>query len=214
MIISRRNVCSGLTVGIVALPAALRAETLRPTPQETLGPFYPFSRPYDQDFDLTRITGRSGRASGEVIELSGRVLRTDGSPAARALIDVWQANAEGRYTNPIDKNLVPLDPNFQGSAKLRTTADGRFRIITIKPGPYPDPTGRMRTRHIHFDVSTADYRLAVQMYFPGEPLNDGDLLFSTMRSRNRDPAAAICRSVGKNAAGMTAYEWDIVMLMA
>ena len=146
-------------------------------------------------FDLTRIPRHPGRALGQVIELSGRVLNVDGSPVKGAALEIWQANAAGRYANPIDKNPAPLDPNFQGVALLHTTAQGRYRILTVKPGAYPDPSGGMRTPHIHFDVTSDDYRLVAQMYFPGEALNEKDILMSTMPARHRDPALTICKAV-------------------
>ena len=82
----------------------------------------------------------------------------------------------------------------------------------MKPGPYPEPSGTIRTPHIHFDVTHGDYRLVTQMYFPGEPLNAKDLLLSTLPSRHRDPTAAICRPAPAHEPGLTAFEWDIVLL--
>jgi protocatechuate 3,4-dioxygenase beta subunit len=108
--------------------------------------------------------------------------------------------------------LTPLDPNFLGVTSFGVSADGRYRLRTVKPGPYPEPSGTMRTPHIHFDVTNADYRLATQMYFPGEPLNATDLLLSTLKARHRDPAAAICRPLATREPGVLAFEWDIVLL--
>ena len=213
MRISRRTMVKYLA-GSVAVPAAAAAGTLAPTPQETLGPFFPVRTPAEHGFDLTHIGGRHGRPKGQMIEVSGRVLRTDGSPVPKATIEIWQANAAGRYINPVDKNPAPLDPNFTGVALLRAGADGAYRIRTIKPGPYPDPAGGMRTPHIHFDVTAGDYRLVTQMYFPGEPLNEKDLLISTMQGRARNPALATCRAVESSGPEVLAYQWDIVMLQA
>jgi protocatechuate 3,4-dioxygenase beta subunit len=85
--------------------------------------------------------------------------------------------------------------------------------MTIKPGAYPGPGG-MRTPHIHFNVASQDYRLVVQMYFPGESLNEKDLLLSTMAARYRDPAAVICRSIDSSEPSIKKFEWDIVLLQA
>ena len=211
---SRRSVVIGLSSGALAIGSTDAAELLRPTPQETFGPYFPVRTPPDHDFDLTRLPGRSGRALGQVIEVSGRVLRTDGSRVTGAAIEIWQANAAGRYANPIDKNPAPLDPNFAGVALLRTNDEGRYRILTVKPGAYPDPAGGMRTPHIHFDITSDDYRLVVQMYFPGEELNAKDILISTMPARHRDPALATCKSVPSLEPGMLKFEWDIVLLHA
>lgn len=214
MNISRRSVVIGLGGGALAIGSTDATELLRPTPQETFGPYFPVRTPTYHDFDLTRIPGRPSRALGRVIEVSGRVLRTDGSHVKDAAIEVWQANAAGRYTNPIDKNPAPLDPNFEGVALLRTNDEGRYRILTVKPGAYPDPAGGMRTPHIHFDVTSDDYRLVVQMYFPGEDLNEKDILIATMPARHRDPALTTCKSVKSLEPGILKFEWDIVLLHA
>jgi protocatechuate 3,4-dioxygenase beta subunit len=212
--ISRRKVVIGMGAGAIVIGSTGATELLRPTPQETFGPFFPVHTPRHHDFDLTRVPGRAGRALGQVIEISGRVLRTDGSPVMGAALEIWQANAAGRYANPIDKNPAPLDPNFEGVALLHTTEEGRYRILTIKPGAYPDPGGGMRTPHIHFDVTSEDYRLVTQMYFPDEALNEKDILMSTMRARYRDPALAICKPVESREAGVSTFQWDIVLLQA
>jgi protocatechuate 3,4-dioxygenase, beta subunit len=214
MTISRRNVIIGIGAGGVVVRSTAAADLLRPTPQETFGPFFPVHTPQYHDFDMTRIPGRPGRALGQVIDLSGRVLRTDGSIVRGARMEIWQANAAGRYANPIDKNPAPLDPNFEGVALLQTTDDGRYRILTVKPGAYPYSGGGMRTPHIHFDVTSDDYRLVAQMYFPGEALNEKDALMSTMPARSRDPALTICKSVESRERGILKFEWDIVLLQA
>ena len=216
MAIARRDLVTGvgaLAVATLAGPEASRAEAaLKPTGQETLGPYYPVRAPTSHDTDLTHYPGRHQRALGQAVELTGRVLDTRGRPLPRAAITVWQANAAGRYTNPVDRNPAPLDPNFLGVASFGVTADGRYRLRTVKPGAYPEPSGTLRTPHIHFDVANADYRLVTQMYFPGEPLNAKDLLLSTLEARHRDPAAAICRPAATSEPGVLAFEWDIVLL--
>jgi len=213
--ITRRSVVGSGAVALaaVALPRVARSQSiLKPTGQETFGPFYPVRAPQSHDTDLTHYPGRNQRARGQVIEIGGRVLDTNGRPLPQATMTVWQANAAGRYTNPVDKNPAPLDPNFLGVTSFGVSADGRYRLRTVKPGPYPEPSGTMRTPHIHFDVTNADYRLATQMYFPGEPLNATDLLLSTLKARHRDPAAAICRPLATREPGVLAFEWDIVLL--
>jgi protocatechuate 3,4-dioxygenase beta subunit len=214
MTISRRTVVVGLGAGAFAIGSADAAELLRPTPQETFGPFFPVRTAPRHDFDLTRIPGRPGRALGQVIEVSGRVLRMDGSPVKGAAMEVWQANAAGRYAHPLDKNPAPLDPSFEGVALLHTTEEGRYRILTVKPGAYPDPAAGMRTPHIHFDVTSDDYRVVAQMYFPNEALNAKDILFSTMPARHRDPALATCKSAESHEPGILNFEWDVVLLQA
>ncbi len=214
MSISRRNLLSGLGAGALVIATTATAETLRPTPQETFGPYFPVKTPPTHDFDLTHLPGRSGRALGQLIEVSGRVRRVDGSPVKGATLEIWQANAAGRYAHPMDKNPAPLDPNFQGVALLHANEEGRYRLRTVKPGAYPDPAGGLRTPHIHFDVASEDYRLVAQMYFPGEALNEKDILISTMPGRHRDPALTICKSLPASEPGVLAFEWDIVLLQA
>ena len=209
MILTRRSVMLGL--GVTALPAPLWSAPLRPTPQETLGPFYPVRHMDEQDLDLAHMSGRSERAKGQLIQVVGRVLRRDGSPVSHASMDVWQANSVGRYANVGDDNKLPLDPNFQGFARVKLGRDATFRITSIKPGSYPDPSGAPRTPHIHFDVSGSDARLVTQMYFPGEPLNEVDALRSTMALRHNDPTLLTARQVNASSAEMLTFAWDIVL---
>lgn len=214
MQISRRNVLAGAAA--LALPAeqvsSATPALLTPTGQETLGPFYPVRAIVSHDPDLTHFPGSRRRASGQIVEITGRVLDIAGRPLPDAKLTVWQANAVGRYTNPVDRNPSPLDPGFLGVASIGVGGDGAFRLRTIKPGAYPEPSGTMRTPHIHFDVINADYRLVTQMYFPGEALNATDLLLSTLSARHRDPASAICRAVATSEPGVLAFRWDIVLL--
>jgi protocatechuate 3,4-dioxygenase beta subunit len=145
--ISRRRLLAtslaagGLAVGSKALVAA---ESLRRTPADILGPFYPLMKPLDQDADLTVIRGKSGKAAGQVIHVFGRVLNAQGEPVPSARIEVWQANTHGRYTHPSDRNPAPLDPNFEGFTTLVTDAEGRYRFKTIKPGAIPRMAGSAR----------------------------------------------------------------------
>src|SRR6185436_14237411 len=107
------------------------------TPEQIMGPFYPVIRPLDRDSDLTRIVGKRGHAQGQVIHLTGRVLNSRGEPVRGARLEIWQANAKGRYDHPGDVNPAPLDPNFQGFGVQVTDAQGRYRFKTIKPAAYP-----------------------------------------------------------------------------
>ncbi len=113
MVFSRRDAVTGaLSVSLAAVTRrAQAAQKLTPTGQETLGPFYPVRAPSNHDLDLTHYPGRKGRALGQVIELTGRVMDMSGRPLPAAQFTVWQANAAGRYTNPVDHNPAPIDPN-------------------------------------------------------------------------------------------------------
>ena len=155
-------------------PAAFAAQKGLPrTPNQILGPFYPVTA-LPQTSDLTRVPGHPGRAEGQVINVMGRVVNVAGEPVRNARIEIWQANAHGRYTHPSDANPAPLDPNFEGFAALETDAEGRYRFKTIKPGAYPAGPDLIRPAHIHFQVSGRQDRLVTQMYFEGDPHNDKD----------------------------------------
>jgi protocatechuate 3,4-dioxygenase beta subunit len=147
--------------------------TLQRTPGQILGPFYPLGE-LTQNSDLTGISGRRGRAEGQVLNVMGRVLNLSGEPVRNAKVEVWQANTYGRYTHPSDPNPAPLDPNFEGAAVLTTDSEGRYRFKTIKPAAYPAGPNMMRPAHIHFQVSGRQDRLVTQMYFENDPYNATD----------------------------------------
>lgn len=153
--------------------AAFAQQILRRTPNQILGPFYPLGS-LDQNADLTRVPGRRGRAEGQVLNVMGRLINLKGEPVRNAKVEIWQANAHGRYTHPSDTNPAPLDPNFEGSAILATDSDGRYQFKTIKPAAYPTGPNTMRPAHIHFQVSGRQDRLVTQMYFEGDLYNDTD----------------------------------------
>ena len=218
MTISRREIMAGAIAAQTvaasgrALAESMTPKGLLPTGQETLGPFFPVRIPPTHDQDLTHYPGKTGRAKGQIVELTGRVMDVKGNPLPKAQMLIWQANAAGRYVNPVDTNTAPLDPNFLGVTSFGVDAKGRYRLRTVKPGAYPEPSGTMRTPHIHFDVANADYRLVAQMYFPGEALNEHDLLLSTLASRHRKPEDAICKPSKTSEPNVLAFEWNIVLL--
>jgi protocatechuate 3,4-dioxygenase beta subunit len=158
---------------VVSTKFALAQAALRRTPEQILGPFYPV-KPFDQNADLTRVPGRPSRAEGEILNVMGRVLNLKGEPVRNSKVEVWQANAHGRYTHPSDTNPAPLDPNFEGSTTLTTDLEGRYRFKTIKPGAYPIGPSTIRPAHIHFEVYGKQDRLVTQMYFEGDPYNSTD----------------------------------------
>jgi len=126
--------------------------------------------------------GHLAEPLGERIIISGRVLDEDGRPAPQTLVELWQANAAGRYQHKIDQHNAPLDPNFTGTGHTLTDAEGRFRFVTIKPGAYPwrNHANAWRPAHIHFSVFGPAFatRLVTQMYFPGDPLLQFDPIFN------------------------------------
>ena len=121
--------------------------------------------------------------------LSGRVLGSDGKPLRGQLVEIWQANAAGRYAHEVDDHDAPLDPNFSGAGRCLTDDEGRYRFVTIKPGAYPwkNHPNAWRPNHIHFSVfgRALTERLVTQMYFPGDPLFPYDPIFNSVR----DPKA-------------------------
>jgi len=160
---------------LVGAPLLL-AETLRGTPSQTAGPFYPVEKPLDHDADLTRVGGRPRAAEGTIVHLSGRIVDANGNPVEGARVEIWQANAHGRYSHPRDRSSAPLDPNFQGFGTEVTDPRGQYRFKTIKPGAYES-----RTPHIHVDIAVPNRTLTTQIYFPGEPLNEQDDLLRNTR---------------------------------
>ena len=203
--LSRRGFAAQLGSLLLATRAGA-AVKLPVTQPLTMGPYYPLSKPEDRDTDLTHVRGHSKRAIGPVIEVSGRILDRRGDPVPHARVEIWQANAAGRYFHPSDPNSAPLDPDFQGYAAFRAGADGTYRYVTIKPGPYPGPRG-IRTRHIHLDVDGRYDRLVTQMFFPGEPLNAADVVMRDLDT----PAVCIARDAGRSAANVERFVWDIVL---
>ena len=182
----------------------------RPTPKETEGPFYPVIAQKDKDFDLTKIEGKQGVAKGKIIIIRGQVLDTDGKPVENATVDLWQANAAGRYSHPHETNKAPLDPDFQGWAIVQSGKDGVFRFKTIYPGAYPATDAWTRPPHIHFKISKKGYiEVTTQMYFPGEELNDSDLLLN--RKSEEERKLMIASSVKDKPE---AYEYNIVLQKA
>ena len=207
MLIARRDLVVGgaAAVGVsAAAPPKLIA-----TASQDLGPFYPLIRPADSDADLTQVKGRRGTAAGQPIRVIGRIVDLHGNPIRGARIDLWQANAVGRYDHPGDRaNPAALDPFFQGFGRLVADRRGEFRFRSIKPAAYDTPIG-MRTPHIHFSIDARTERLVTQMYFPGEPLNDRDALLKAATHRDSLVAQAIGRSAGDPQA--LAYRWTIVL---
>ena len=215
--VSRRRVLKmSLAAGGLALSSAASAaspQNLKRTPGEILGPFHPVLKPLDLDADLTIISGKSDRALGQVLQLMGRVLNNKGEPVARARAQIWQANTHGRCAHPSDTNPAPLDPNFQGAAFHITDAKGRYRFKTIKPGAYPTSPSNdwVRPPHIHFEVLGATNRLVTQMYFPGDPLNEKDLLLQGLRSNKEGAIATILAPTKEFEKDSLVAVWDILL---
>ena len=139
---------------------------------ELSGPVYGHESVLENDADLTKQ--HAGEPVGERIIVSGTVMDEDGRPIPDTLIEIWQANAAGRYVHVVDQHPAPLDPNFSGAGRCVTDARGDYRFTTIKPGAYPwtNHHNAWRPNHIHFSLFGPSFltRLVTQMYFPGDPL--------------------------------------------
>ena len=170
------------------------------------GPVFGESSVGELDHDLTRQ--HDGDPLGERIVVSGRLLDGGGRPLAGALVEVWQANAAGRYRHENDRHPAPLDPNFSGAGRCLTRADGSYEFVTIKPGSYPwgNHENAWRPAHIHLSVFGRAFtqRLATQMYFPGDPLFPYDPIFNAVR----DPKARALL-VAKFDLETTRPEWAL-----
>jgi protocatechuate 3,4-dioxygenase beta subunit len=190
---------------LVALPEELHAIG---------GPVFGDGDVEASDSDLTRQ--HEGDPLGERVVVQGRVLGDGGRPIPNALVEIWQANAAGRYRHEVDQHPAPLDPNFSGGGRCLTDGEGRFRFLTIKPGAYPwgNHPNAWRPCHIHFSVFGRAFaeRVVTQMYFPGDPLFPYDPIFNAVR----DPSARQ-RLIARFDLEQTepdwalAFEWDIVL---
>jgi protocatechuate 3,4-dioxygenase, beta subunit len=184
------------------------------TQTELTGPVYGHESVRPEDGDLTRQ--HAGEPLGERITVSGRVLDEDGRPVPNTLIEVWQANAAGRYVHVRDQHPAPLDPNFSGAGRVATDAQGFYKFTTVKPGAYPwrNHANAWRPAHIHFSLFGPTFltRLVTQMYFPADPLFPWDPMFKSIP----DPAARerlICRfSIDETVEEWSlGYVFDIVL---
>jgi protocatechuate 3,4-dioxygenase beta subunit len=153
---------------------------------------------------------------GERIAVAGRLLDGNGEPIAGQLVELWQANAAGRYAHAVDDHDAPLDPNFTGEGRVLTGADGSYRFVTIKPGAYPwrNHTNAWRPAHLHFSVfgRSALDRLVTQMYFPGDPLLEHDPIYNALADDRA--RACLVSQLDLSAtvpAFALAYHFDIVV---
>jgi protocatechuate 3,4-dioxygenase beta subunit len=164
--------------------------------------------------DLTRAG--AGAPIGERIIVAGRVLDEDGRPAPGTLLELWQANAAGRYLHDGDRHDAPLDPNFTGKGHVLTDAEGRYRFLTVKPGAYPwrNTYNAWRPQHLHFSVfgPAVATRLVTQMYFPGDPLLPLDPIFnSTADETARGRLVSLYDPELSQAEYALGYRFDIVL---
>lgn len=213
---SRRQMAGKLgamATGVVLLTPAI-AHALLKTPSQVEGPFYPPLPLGETDVDLTWLEGHSAPAQGEVILVRGTVTDTNGVPLEGIRVDIWQANANGRYDHPDDPNTgAALDPNFQGIGIATTDAEGRYGFKTIKPATYPlEALGDSgwRAQHIHFKVWSADKAILVtQMYFEGDPLLEQDDEIKRVPAEQRH--VLVTSPVVDEASGLPLHQFDLVL---
>ena len=193
------------TQPLIALPTTL---------SEVTGPIFGFDRIMANDFDLTKQ--HAGEPIGERIVVTGRVLDANARPVPHTLVEVWQANAAGRYPHPRDQHNAPTDPNFTGAGRTLTDDQGRYRFVTIRPGEYPwrNHYNAWRPAHIHFSIFGPAFatRLITQMYFPGDPLLEYDPMYMSIpdpRARERLVSTFDWETtIPETALG---YKFDIVL---
>lgn len=162
------------------------------TLSEFTGPVYGTGDIRELDSDLTLNAARNGEVIGERITVEGYVKDDRGRPVPNTLVELWQANACGRYVHKLDQHDAPLDPNFNGAGRTLTDDKGKYRFVTIRPGAYPwrNHSNAWRPAHIHFSVFGRNFtsRLVTQMYFPGDPLLSLDPIYNSIpdpRGRER-----------------------------
>ena len=181
---------------------------------ELTGPLLGAGRVVPTDADLT--AQGAGEPLGERIIVHGRVLDSDGRPIRDSLIEAWQANAAGRYDHDADQHPAPLDPNFHGVGRVLTDSSGAYRIVTIKPGPYPwrNHQNAWRPAHIHFSLFGHAFpqRLVTQMYFPGDPLFAQDPIFNSIPDPRGRARLISSLDLGESIPEVAlAFRFDIVL---
>lgn len=188
---------------------------LRQTLSELSGPVFGHDSLGPLDADLTRNARTTGEPIGERIVVTGRVLDEDSRPVSNTLLELWQANAAGRYIDAVDRHDAPLDANFLGGGRCVTDGDGHYRFTTIKPGAYPwgNHANGWRPAHIHFSLfgPSIATRLVTQMYFPGDPLMPLDPIFQATPKGARDRLISAFSLDATESGFALGYAFDIVL---
>lgn len=184
------------------------------TLSEVTGPVFGYGEIGEADNDLTRQ--HEGEPLGERIIVTGRVMDDLGHPVPESLVEIWQANAGGRYAHAMDSHSAPLDPNFSGAGRMLTDANGCYSFTTIKPGAYPwqNHDNAWRPAHIHFSLFGTAYaqRLVTQMYFPGDPLFAHDPIFQSIRDEKARQRLIAQFALDATRPGWAlGYRFDVVL---
>jgi protocatechuate 3,4-dioxygenase beta subunit len=191
----------------IAVPATL---------SELTGPGPIFSELTAEDADLTTNAGTGSAAIGQRSIVTGRILDEDGAPLPGTLVEIWQADASGRYAHPWEKDFpAPRDPNFIGRGRCKANAEGVYRFTTIKPGPYPwgNHPNAWRPAHIHFSIlgPSLSARLVTQMYFPDDPLLSQDPIFHAVPERARSRLISAYDHTVTQPNWALGYRFDLVV---
>lgn len=187
---------------------------LRRSLTEITGPLLGEGRVSETDHDLT--AQHEGEPQGQRIIVHGRVLDGEGRPVRDSLVEVWQANAGGRYLHDEDNHPAPLDPNFSGGGRCMTDGEGHYRFVTIRPGAYPwkNHANAWRPAHIHFSLFGRSFtqRLITQMYFPDDPLFDHDPIFNSIPDPKARELLISSFDLSETVPDWAlAFRWDIVL---
>jgi len=189
---------------------------IKQTLSEITGPLFSDIKLAPGENDLTRDAETGKVAMGERIIVVGKVMDEDEKPIANTLIEIWQANAAGRYHHPVDQHNAPLDPNFTGAGRCVTNEKGEYRYLTIKPGAYPwlNHPNAWRPAHIHLSIFGPSFatRLVTQFFFPGDPLLPMDPIFNSIptKSGRQRLMASYAHDVTEPEYAL-GYHFDIVL---
>lgn len=187
----------------LAVPRILQANpanqcSMKKTPAQPEGPFYPVVDQVDTDADLIRVSGANQIARGEIVIIEGVLTDQFCHPVAGALVEIWQACDTGKYDHPSDPNPAALDPNFQYWGKAVTDKNGFYRFRTIIPGAYPAGGNWVRPPHVHYKISALGYKeLITQMYFSGNDLNAKDRILRSLPQSEQEKVIVQFRTIEK-----------------
>jgi protocatechuate 3,4-dioxygenase alpha subunit len=177
--------------------------SLQATTSQTVGPFFKIGFEW---LNCDNLVGEG--VSGERVTVQGRVIDGDGRPVPDAILEIWQANAHGKYDHPEDTQNKPLEPGFKGYGRVPANPEGRFRWSTIKPGPVPGPDGSEQAPHLVVSVFMRGLlkRLVTRMYFPGDARNPGDPILNLVEPARRSTLIA-----NETAGGHGTVEWNVIL---
>jgi protocatechuate 3,4-dioxygenase alpha subunit len=176
---------------------------LQATTWQTVGPFFSIGFSW-----LYRDNLAGPGVSGERVEISGKILDGDGNPVPDGIVEIWQANSQGRYAHPEDVQEKSIESNFTGYGRVPTNGEGRFRFTTIKPGRVPGPDGKLQAPHLAVSVFTRGLlrRLITRIYFPNEPSNSDDFAINLVEASRRQ--TLIAKKIDGQAG---ALEWNVIL---